>query len=560
MGCAETTPFETVRFTGGQHVAGRYVSPSAYQHYIQALLFANEDRHDRAAAELREAIVSDPDDPDLRARLAHELVKLGQIDAAESEARQALRLGNCVEAYLSLAEVYRGRNDLHGAVAALEQAVHADVSRQDSYLELARAQHQAGDLNASRATLADMAHRFPDSVDAHYHYANALAGVGDLKNAAAELRRGLDIDPSHSDSRVRLAEVLLSAGKPNDAIEVLRDGLDRSDDNLPVAEPLVDLLLRRGDIEGARDVLATTDRDESDPVRDVAVANMLRSAKQPARARELVDAALRRQPEFGRARLLSAALYEDASDGKSALAEYSKVGDETKEYPDAVRHSAQILYASGKLNDATRLSRAALAKHPDDEDLLTLAAEFDEKSGDLPGALKRLEAAVARQPRNETLLYALGQTIDHTGDWHHAVAVMQGLLKLNPTNAGALNFIGYAYADRGIELVEAERLLRRAMAAAPGNGFIEDSLGWCLFKQGKVEAAVEALAEATELAPDEPEILRHLGDAYAAAKDRPHAAEAYRKALAVQGVDDRTRQAVESALHEVEADRSARRP
>ena len=524
-------------------------------------MYAYEDQHERAADELRKAIVSDPDAPDLRTRLGEELVKLGRLDAADLEITQALRADpEYADAYLVQASLRLARGDAKGALAALERGVKADPENEDVYIELARVQYDGGDMGASRATLRALIEKVPASVDGHFHYANALAGSGDLAGAAAELRRALDLDPAHADARARLSDVLVAAGRLDDAIAILRDGLDRSDDNLPVAEPLVELLVRRGDLEGARDIVAVLDHDESDPMRNLAIASLFRAVKQPERARELCDAALHKKPDLDRGHLLSGALYDEAKNREAALAEYRKVPSESKDYPEAVRRAAELLRTSGKAGEAAALVDQALKRRPDDDEVIALAADLDEKRGDAAHAMKRLEAALGARPKSETLLYAYGSVIDHAGDWQRSIEIMRKLLQVNPRSASALNFIGYAYAEHGQKLTEAERLLRQAIGLVPGNGYIIDSLGWCLFKQGKVEDALHTLEEASRLAPDEAEILRHLGDVYLARKDRAHAAESYRRALKHGTPDEKLKREIEDALRELEADRSARRP
>src|SRR5690242_19850073 len=56
----------TVRLFGDTRVAGSYVSPSAYAHYIVAQLAALAGQHDDAAAELARAIAADGTSPYLR--------------------------------------------------------------------------------------------------------------------------------------------------------------------------------------------------------------------------------------------------------------------------------------------------------------------------------------------------------------------------------------------------------------------------------------------------------------------------------------------------------------
>ncbi|MBI3179581.1 MAG: tetratricopeptide repeat protein, partial [Deltaproteobacteria bacterium] len=66
---------------------------------------------------------------------------------------------------------------------------------------------------------------------------------------------------------------------------------------------------------------------------------------------------------------------------------------------------------------------------------------------------------------------------------------------------------------------------------APDEGFIIDSLGWLLYRQGRFEQALALLVQASRAAPGDPEILLHLGDVYAALGNRGGAGAAYKAAL-----------------------------
>ena len=66
----------------------------------------------------------------------------------------------------------------------------------------------------------------------------------------------------------------------------------------------------------------------------------------------------------------------------------------------------------------------------------------------------------------------------------------------------------------GVQLDEAESLIRRALEIDPDDGFYIDSLGWVYYQRGDYRRAVEQLERAVELAGDDPTVIEHLGDAY----------------------------------------------
>jgi tetratricopeptide (TPR) repeat protein len=94
-----------------------------------------------------------------------------------------------------------------------------------------------------------------------------------------------------------------------------------------------------------------------------------------------------------------------------------------------------------------------------------------------------------------------------------------------PDDIGAMNDLGYLWADRNKNLELALDMVQKAVASDPDNRAYRDSLGWVYYRLGRFAEAVVELEKACEPEKtdsgeaDEPDgvILDHLGDAYAAA-------------------------------------------
>src|SRR5262249_37998271 len=130
--------------------------------------------------------------------------------------------------------------------------------------------------------------------------------------------------------------------------------------------------------------------------------------------------------------------------------------------------------------------------------------------------------------------------------------IMKRLLDQNGESVMALNFIGYSYADRGIQLEQAQVLLERAVALRPDDGFILDSLGWLLVKRGQLDLARATLERADRLAPFEPEVLLHLGEVYLRGGQQARARDLFRAGLALDPVG-RVRAGLEERMKKLEA-------
>ncbi len=88
-------------------------------------------------------------------------------------------------------------------------------------------------------------------------------------------------------------------------------------------------------------------------------------------------------------------------------------------------------------------------------------------------------------------------------------------LALAPDSAPLANNLAYFYAEEGIKLDEGLRLARKAVALAPTDGNVVDTLGWVEYGLGRYEAAAHTLARAVRLMPDQAALRYHLGAAYA---------------------------------------------
>lgn len=135
-----------------------------------------------------------------------------------------------------------------------------------------------------------------------------------------------------------------------------------------------------------------------------------------------------------------------------------------------------------------------------------------------------------------------------------AEAELRAILDADPDHAAAANDLGYHLADRGRNLDEAERLVRRAVARdrldrrragdpEPDNAAYLDSLAWVLFRRDKLPEA-RALLERVGTLPAgaaDPVVWDHLGDVCFRLGDRAAAKAAWERAAALYPTDHRGR-------------------
>lgn len=124
---------------------------------------------------------------------------------------------------------------------------------------------------------------------------------------------------------------------------------------------------------------------------------------------------------------------------------------------------------------------------------------------------------------------------------------LQLILKLEPDNPTVNNDLGYSWADQNKNLEAAEAMIRKAIDGdrdqrrksanlSPeddkDNAAYVDSLGWVLYRRGKVEEARKELERAIALNDgDDPVIYEHLGDVYQHLRMATEASRAWQRSL-----------------------------
>ena len=183
-----------------------------------------------------------------------------------------------------------------------------------------------------------------------------------------------------------------------------------------------------------------------------------------------------------------------------------------EQFVPARSRAAQILMQQGKTEEARQLLRDTRGNTPSERTQLILAeSQLLREAGRHNDAYIVLESALTKQPDNPEILYETALTAERIGKPDLLETHLKRLLELKPDHAHALNALGYSLADRNQRLDEAHDLITRALNLNPDDAFIMDSMGWVLYRQGKLDEALQTLERAYSLKAD-PEIAAHLGE------------------------------------------------
>ena len=173
---------------------------------------------------------------------------------------------------------------------------------------------------------------------------------------------------------------------------------------------------------------------------------------------------------------------------------------------------AESLAGEGRFDEAREvLSRLQIEDPAVRVKVRLLEAQLLRDSGQAAQALALLDRELQQQPDQLELLYESAMLAERLEDLAAMETRLRRLIALQPNHGHAHNALGYALADRGMRLDEAEALIDRALALLPDDPFILDSKGWVRFRQGDAEGAIGYLRRSLAARPDA-EIAAHLGE------------------------------------------------
>ncbi len=204
---------------------------------------------------------------------------------------------------------------------------------------------------------------------------------------------------------------------------------------------------------------------------------------------------------------------------------------------------ANVLGDVGQVDDAIRVIRDLSKKEPDNSDLELLLSDTVTKFGRNDEAIKVLEGMVKRYGDNDEVLKDIRSRLSviyvNMGNYAKGEAELDSP-PAQSRRARAQQRPGLPLRRAGQEPREGRVDGAQGAQEDPENYAYLDSMGWVLFKQGKVKEALATLMKAAERMKitmeqlgrvQDPTIFEHLGDVYFQIHEVEKAEDSWRQAL-----------------------------
>ncbi len=403
--------------------------------------------------------------------------------------------------------------DKAAAFGLMERVLKPYLNTQESHLVLAQGAHAAGDAERARAEAKKALDLKPDSELATLTMAQMLQ---DLDGAQKLFAGFLQKYPAASEVRSAYARLLVEQKQYDQAREQFQILLKDQPDNPGTLYALGIMSLQGQDAKSAEDYFK----------RYIAV---LESAPDPER-------------DPNKALMLLAQIAEEKGDLDGALAWLDKIdGDDPRAVLQARLKRAHITARKGDVDGArAQLKEIVAADQAEQVQVLQTEGQLLRDAGRAVEAFKTLQDGVLRFPNSPDLMYDYALAAEKLGKVDAMETALRKVIESVPDNHHAYNALGYSLADRNVRLDEAYELIDKALKMAPGDPYIMDSMGWVLFRMGKLKEAEQSLRQAYALRSDA-EIAVHLGEVLWTQGDKAGAAKLWREARAMYPKNDALR-------------------
>lgn len=514
-------------------------SECSYFYFMWGRTAELEGKLDEAREAYEKALVCDLHAAHVMHRLAVLLIGMDKKEAAAGWIKTIIQENpDDLDSHALLANLYAGMDEFDKAEAIYLEVVSKNPKDYENMLLLGALYARQEKFDEAKRTLKKLVRLNPESFIGYHYLAKIYLATEQFDKAKNAFEKALALNWSPF-LAFEAAFSLEKNGFPDDALRLYRQVIVEDETNERVRTMVISLLLRLERIDEAIVEMEELMVVAVDSLKvQLNLSRLLLDRKRYDEAIEHLQNILTSEPEFPDARILLAVAYHDKGDVAAAKSSLRQVAPQAADYENATIFLTRILIEEQKPGMAIDQLRERISdektRHKSFYTGLASILQGQQKNDE---AAAVFQEALALYPNDKELLleYALFQ--DEQDDIDGALDTMALVLVISPDEPYALNYMGYTWAERGENLEKALAYVEKALELRPDDGFVRDSLGWVLFKLGRLDESLAELQKSLKIEGDDPTINEHLGDIYQQLGQMKKARSAWGRALELQQDD-----------------------
>jgi len=195
----------------------------------------------------------------------------------------------------------------------------------------------------------------------------------------------------------------------------------------------------------------------------------------------------------------------------TAIEHYTEVNGGEHYLDSQMRIAALLAQRGDVLLARAHLDKLRETKSPQLNRIDILEGNILEQDGQYEEAMKIYAAGLERDAEDRDLIFAQAILADKMGQFDLLEKNLLHILEKEPDDVNALNALGFSMSNHTTRYSEAYAYLQRALELRPHSGPILDSVGWVLYRLGRLDEALDYLRRSLEIIQDQ-EVYAHLGE------------------------------------------------
>ena len=511
-----------------------FSSYRAYDHFVKGDLLEQSGDYASASAEYRKALIFDPTSAEIRRSLSDVYFRMRKF--TEAAVVRSEIPDRTVDDFNFIGDCLRFANDFGGAVDFYRRSIELDPTQLMVRTYLAGLLFHLGDNKGAEKHYKEAIKYSSEKAEAYMDLASFYIRISENEKAQKAYGKAMQEEPDDIRPPIASAALYASVGDTLKADSIFSLLITEYRDDVDVLSAILPAMFSSERIDLATETssrIAELLPDDVDSQHRYAYLLFGTGRYEQA---ESVFVALEERGVANEVILYyHGRIKQFESDFDAARDYYHRVIAVNDTLSDVWINLGMVTDALGDYQEALDIMQRAYEKVPWDTTSIIYYTSIIHTRNDKfdlarDGYLRLLES----YPDNIDFRFNLAAAYERMGEYDKAETEFKFILERVPESALTLNYLGYMYADRGINLKDALKMIEKAVRLDPDNSAFLDSYAWVLYKLSRYDEALIQMRKALESEAEDAILFDHQGDILAALNNHELARQSWERALELE--------------------------
>jgi tetratricopeptide (TPR) repeat protein len=465
--------------------------------------------------------------------------KLFRYQEALLEAHSALKLSPDNIEYLNyLGKIYYALKNYDEVIKTYELILKIDSLNVNALYSLGRVYEEINKPSKAIVYYEKVIDEYGFDIEVLRRMYTIYLGFKDYQKCIEILKYALLLDPYNQYFKQMLADIYTLVNNNEAAIKIYEDLLRLNPSDKNIKTELVKAYFKLNEIEkGFRNFAKTLDKDSLSYSEKLQIAELYYSLIQQDKSIEPVARNifiyLQNQYPYESLPYLYLGTLEISDSFIIAKQYFDKAIQLSDTNKEICLQIVNTYFTANYNAEALSILKRIYYKYSNDFNINYLYGLVLQRLGEVSESLNYYLKALEKEPDNIPLLSTIAMVYNSLKKYEESDAIHERALEIDPDNPLILNNYAYNLSLRGVNLVKALAMAKKAIEKEPNSASFLDTFGWILYKMRDFINARIYIEKSLSINPQNWVVLDHYGDILLALGYREEAKEAWSKALKI---------------------------